>query len=164
MKAKLLLHCAAAALTACFLASAATTSPVVEKIGYHAVRLDKSGRILPWYADTPGVAYDLVLNLLWFYWHHVPAYWNVEIGQKPQGAIDLPKYMVFRTLETGGIGGDQFAMMLSSWSLYYQYSGDPDVLKNMIYQADAYLDHGLFRECSMAQYSFSRQHRETIEL
>jgi hypothetical protein len=143
MKAKLLLHCMAATLAACFLVSAATTAPAVEKIGYHAVRLDKSGRILPWYADTPSVAYDHVLNLLWFYWHHVPAYWNVEIGQKPQGAIDLPKYMVFRTLETAGIGGDQFAMMLSSWSLYYQYSGDPDVLKNMIYQADAYLDHGL---------------------
>lgn len=131
---------AAAALTLCFSGLAAS---IPTKIGYHPVRLDGSGRILPWYAADPGIAYDHTLNLLWFYWDHVPAYWNVDVGQKPQGAIDLPKYMVFRTLETAGIGGDQFAMMLSSWALYYQYSGNQKVLDNMIYQADAYLDHGL---------------------
>jgi len=114
----------------------------VEKIGYHPLRLDAAGHILPWYSDDPGIAYDHVVSSLWFYWSHVPAYWNVDVGSKPQGAIDLPKYMVFRTLETAGIGGDQFAMMLSSWSLYYQYSGDRKVLDNMVYQADAYLDHG----------------------
>ena len=114
-----------------------------ERIGYHPAHLDHAGRILPWYADEPGVAYDHIVNLLWFYWHHVPAYWDQEVGQPALGAIDLPKYMLFRTLETPKIGGDQFAMMLSSLSLYYQYSGDSAVIQNMIYQADAYLDHGL---------------------
>jgi hypothetical protein len=131
------------ALTVSLLASESAGGAPPQKIGYHTVRLDSAGRILPWYANDPGVAFDHTLNILWFYWNHMPAYWNVDVGQKPQGAIDLPKYMVFRTLETAGIGGDQFAMMLSSWSLYYQYTGDSKVLDNMVYQADNYLEHGL---------------------
>jgi hypothetical protein len=123
--------------------SAPSGAPRIPVIGYHPVHVDSTGRILPWYAEDPGKAYDHILNLVWFYWHHVPSYWDQQIGKPALGAIDLPKYMLFRTLETAGIGGDQFAMMLSSWALYYQYSGDPEVLKNMRYQGDAYLDHSL---------------------
>jgi hypothetical protein len=112
-----------------------------ERIGFHPARLDSQGHILPWYSANPGIAYDHDLNLLWFYWNHVPASWKP--GKAASGDVNLPKYMVYRTLESQGIGGDQFAMMLSSWSPYYQYSGDPEVLENMIYQADAYLDHSM---------------------
>ncbi len=42
-----------------------------------------------------------------------------------------------------GVGGDQFAMILSSWALYYQYTGDPEVLADMRNQADTYLANGL---------------------
>ena len=143
MSGKSLFPLAAVALASCLIASAAPAASNTGMVGYHHIRLDKSGHILPWYTDDPGASYDHTLSLLWFYWSHIPAYWNVDVGQKPQGAIDLPKYMVFRTLETAGIGGDQFAMILSSWSLYYQYSGNLKVIDNMIYQADAYLDHGL---------------------
>ena len=41
-----------------------------------------------------------------------------------------------------GIGGDQFAMALSSWRLYYQYSGNEKVKENMYFIADYYLSHG----------------------
>jgi hypothetical protein len=133
----------AAIMLAASLLPALTAEQQPDTIGYHRAHLDRAGRILPWYADQPGEAYDHTLNLIWFYWHHIPPYWDQQVGKPALGAIDLPKYMLFRTLETAGIGGDQFAMMLSSWALYYQYSGDPDVLKNMIYQADTYLDHGL---------------------
>ncbi len=34
-------------------------------------------------------------------------------------------------------------MLLSSWVLYYQYSGDEAVKANMVYLADTYLAHGL---------------------
>lgn len=125
------------------LLSAQTGTPQPETVGFHRVRLDRAGHILPWYAEDPGKSYDHILNLVWFYWHHVPPYWDQQIGKPALGAIDLPKYMLFRTLETAGVGGDQFAMMLSSWALYYQYSGDSEVLKNMRYQADTYLDHSL---------------------
>ena len=126
-----------------------------EKVGFHQVHLDAQGRILPWYSPNPGLAYDKVLNLVWFYWAHVPPYWDVQpertvdgvkIPSRRLGALNLPKYMLFRTLETQGIGGDQFAMLLSSWALYYQYSGDEAVKANMIYLADTYLAHGLSAE------------------
>jgi hypothetical protein len=41
-----------------------------------------------------------------------------------------------------GIGGDQFAMALSSWRLYYQYSGNEKLKVNMYFIADYYLTHG----------------------
>ena len=54
-----------------------------------------------------------------------------------------PKYLIFRTLEDKGVGGDQFAQMLSSWNLYYDYSGKEEVQNNMVFQADWYLKYGL---------------------
>ena len=133
-----------------FGADSSGTTP--QRLGFHQVRVDRAGRILPWYSADPGAGYDKVLNLVWFYWAHVPPYWDIQpervvngvkIPSTRLGALDLPKYMLFRTLETLGIGGDQFAMALSSWSLYYQYSGDEAVKANMIYIADTYLAHSL---------------------
>jgi hypothetical protein len=42
-----------------------------------------------------------------------------------------------------GIGGDQFAMAISSWRLYYPYTGNERVKANMYFIADYYLTHGL---------------------
>ncbi len=51
------------------------------------------------------------------------------------------------------VGGDQFAMALSSWSLYYQYTGDTDLIKDMTYIADTYLANSL-RSVLKTQYPF----------
>ena len=129
-----------------------STCPAAEKVGFHPLRIDHNGKILPWYADDPGVSYDKTLNLVWSYWSHMIPYWDIQPdrivdGKKVpgtrRGALDLPKYMLFRTQETLGIGGDQFAMLLSSWELYYRYSGNAAVKANMIYLADTYLAHSL---------------------
>jgi hypothetical protein len=36
-----------------------------ELIGYHEVKTDVTGRIVPWYGTTPGEAYDHVVRLVW---------------------------------------------------------------------------------------------------
>ena len=41
-----------------------------------------------------------------------------------------------------GIGGDQFAMALSSWRLLYAYTGNDRIKENMRFIADYYLTHG----------------------
>jgi len=41
-----------------------------------------------------------------------------------------------------GIGGDQFAMALSSWRLLYAYTGNERIKENMRFIADYYLSHG----------------------
>jgi hypothetical protein len=137
------------ALAACA-ALASAQSPAVGKIKhliYHDIRVDSKGQILPWADDDPAVAYDRVLGLLWKYWSHVP---NVTGGGSDlrKYAPDDPtpgvkKYMVYRTLEDQGIGGDQMAMILSSWELYYAYTGDRRIVDNMMYQADIYIDRGM---------------------
>jgi len=42
-----------------------------------------------------------------------------------------------------GLGGDQLMMALSSWDLYYNYTGDTALIGNMQYMADYYLAHSL---------------------
>jgi hypothetical protein len=42
-----------------------------------------------------------------------------------------------------GLGGDQLMMALSSWDLYYNYTGDAALIENMKYIADHYLAHSL---------------------
>lgn len=113
------------------------------KLIFHDIRTDRDGKLLPWHSDDPGTAYSHVLGLLWNYWKYMPSFYELAPGGKPYGGLDVKKYLVFRTLEDQGVGGDQFAMILSSWKLYYAYSGDPEVLGNMVYQADYYLEHSL---------------------
>ena len=36
-----------------------------DQIGYHKVKVDSSGRILPGYGTGPSQAYDHVIRLLW---------------------------------------------------------------------------------------------------
>jgi hypothetical protein len=42
-----------------------------------------------------------------------------------------------------GLGGDQINMALSSWTLLYAYTGNPEILQNMKYLADNFLNRSL---------------------
>jgi hypothetical protein len=60
----------------------------------------------------------------------------------------IPYYMNHQVWRPGvndprGAGGDQFAMALSSWRLYYQYTGNERVKQNMKFIAEHYLTNGL---------------------
>ncbi|HVU93592.1 MAG TPA: hypothetical protein VHE34_00130 [Puia sp.] len=51
-----------------------------------------------------------------------------------------------------GIGGDQFAMALSSWRLNYAYSGNERVKENMFFIADYYLARRWAARCSKSEW------------
>ncbi len=63
---------------------AQTKGPLPRMVGFHPVRLDGKGNILPWASADPGTAYDKTLNLVWFYWAHVPPYWDIQ----PERVVD----------------------------------------------------------------------------
>lgn len=104
---------------------------------YHRIQADRTGKIIPWYKPDPGASYNHVINLVWQFWdtmrrdmNGIPYYMNHQVWNP---AFNDPR----------GIGGDQFAMALSSWRLYYAYSGNERVKENMAFMADYYLTHGL---------------------
>lgn len=104
---------------------------------YHPIKTDKAGKIVSWYNDNPGVAYNHIVNIVYNFWdtmrrdmNGLPYYMNHQVWNP---AFDDPR----------GIGGDQFAMALSSWRLYYAYSGNERVKANMCFIADYYMTHGL---------------------
>jgi hypothetical protein len=104
---------------------------------FHTIKTDAKGFILPWYSADLGKAYNHTIKLVWDFWNNMPPDLN-----------GLPYYMnhqVWRPKlgDPRGIGGDQFAMALSSWGLLYQYTGDEHVRENMKFIADYYLTHGL---------------------
>ena len=80
-----------------------------EMLIYHPIKTDKSGKIIPWYDPNPGKAYNHVMGQVWNFWdtmrrdmNGLPYYMNHQVWN---GQFDDPR----------GIGGDQFAMALSSW-------------------------------------------------
>jgi len=104
---------------------------------YHPIQTDSRGKIIPWYNANPGKSYDHTIHLVWNFWdtmrhdmNGLPYYMNHQVWNP---AFDDPR----------GIGGDQFAMALSSWRLYYPYTGEEKVKANMFFIADYYLSHGL---------------------
>jgi hypothetical protein len=104
---------------------------------YHDVKVDGSGGIVPWYSESPSVAYDHDLRLLWDFWK------NMRNG--PDG---VPYYLVHQVWmehqdDPRGLGGDQINMALDSWNLLYGYLGDPSIQQNMILMANYWLDHGM---------------------
>jgi hypothetical protein len=104
---------------------------------YHDVRTDASGAILPWYNDSPAVAYDHDLRLLWSFWHGMRTCGN--------GIPYYLQHQVWKEKEDDerGLGGDQINMALDSWNLLYGYLGDPELHANMAMMADFWLDHGM---------------------
>ena len=125
-----------ALVVAASLCRGAAASPP-EVLVYHPIQTDADGNILPWYDQDPGKSYDHVLGLVWQFWD--------RMRMDPNG---LPYYMNHQVWnpdfdDPRGIGGDQLAMALSSWRLYYAYTGNERVKANMAFIADYYLSHGL---------------------
>jgi len=110
------------------------TSKAAERLIYHDIVTDTDGNILPWYSPDPGESYDHGLELLWDFWKNMK-----------ECLPGVKHYLLYRTWEpeSMGIGGDQTAMMLESFSLLYAYTGDREIVDNMIYQADFQLDNGM---------------------
>src|SRR5688572_15600454 len=107
-----------------------------DTIIYHPVRLDANGGILPWHADNLGQSYDHILNLVWSFWK------NMEVDLN--GMQYYMNHQVWdHEHDKRGLGGDQLMMAMSSWDLYYNYTGDQSLIDNMKYMADYYLSHSL---------------------
>ena len=111
-----------------------------EVLIYHPIRTDKSGKIVSWYDEDPGKAYNHIIGIVWNFWDTMRHDMN-----------GLPYYMNHQVWnpdfnDPRGIGGDQFAMALSSWRLYYPYTGNERVKANMYFIADYYLTHSLSPE------------------
>jgi hypothetical protein len=105
-------------------------------IQYHEVKVDASGRIMPWYGSGPSEAYDHVVRLVFQFW--------IGMRRCSNGVPYYLQHQVWRPDEDDprGIGGDQIPMALSSWNLLYGYLGDSTVLDNMVLMADYWLGHG----------------------
>ncbi len=108
-----------------------------EPIGYHDVKVDSSGRIVPWYGTGPSQAYDQVVRVVFDFWLKMRKCQN-----------DVPYYLQHQVWKPGeddsrGLGGDQIPMALSSWNLLYGYLGNPAVKENMVLMADYWLAHGM---------------------
>jgi len=109
----------------------------VDKIGYHDVKVDGAGRIVPWYGTGPAQAYDHIVRIVFDFWRNMR---NCSNG--------VPYYLQHQVWKPGaddprGLGGDQIPMALSSWHLLYGYLGDSAVKQNMVLMADYWLDHGM---------------------
>lgn len=109
-----------------------------EKLIYHEVQVDASGRIVPW-AGPPSKTYDKVVRAVWGFWR--------DMRKCPNGIPLYMQHQVWKadTDDPRGLGGDQIPMALSSWTLLYNYLGDDGLRGNMKYMADYWLDHGMTR-------------------
>lgn len=108
-----------------------------ENLIYHNIKTDAAGNIIPWSHDEPGKAWSYAIQLVWNFWdtmridmNGIPYYMNHQVW-KPN--MNDPR----------GLGGDQFAMALSSWRLLYAFTGNERIKENMKFIADYYLTHGL---------------------
>ncbi len=119
------------------LSSANDTILISDTIQYHPVRIDKKdGSLLPWFSADKGESYDTVITLVWNFWN------NMEVDSN--GLKYYLNHQVWRPEhDLRGLGGDQINMALSSWALLYAYTGDNEVLDNMRYLADNYLERSL---------------------
>jgi hypothetical protein len=107
-----------------------------EKLVYHKIRVDQNGHILPWYSKKPGESYDHVMHLVWSFWK------NMEMDSN--GIKYYMNHQVWHPRhDMRGLGGDQLMMAMSSWDLYYNYTGDESLIENMKYMADYYLENSL---------------------
>ncbi len=120
-----------------------------KRLIFHDIRTDRNGNLIPWNADKPSDSYHAILEAVWTYWKNIPGHWVRRAPRNATGPnwraemLFPPKYLMYRTLDDLGVGGDQFAMMLSSFNLYYDFTGNEEVMKNMLFQADWYIKFGL---------------------
>ncbi len=107
------------------------------RIGYHEVKTDAAGKIVPWYGSGPSQAYDHVVRLVFDFW--------IKMRVCPNGVPLYLQHQVWKaeTDDPRGLGGDQIPMALSSWNLLYGYLGDDAVKQNMVFMADYWLAHGI---------------------
>jgi len=110
---------------------------ISDTIQYHAVRISKAdGSILPWYSADRGSSYDTVLLLVWDFWK------NMEPDSN--GLKYYMNHQVWKPEhDMRGLGGDQINMALSSWGLLYAYTGYTEIVEDMKYIADTYLERSL---------------------
>jgi len=126
--------------TSSFLFSQSETKVTIvdEMLLYHPIHIASGDNsILPWYSTETGKSYDFVVNAVWNFWNTMRTDKN-----------GLPYYMNHQVWrgdfnDKRGIGGDQFAMALSSWNLLYAYSGEEAVKEDMKFIADYYITHSL---------------------
>jgi hypothetical protein len=122
------------------ISSAADTILVNDTIQYHSVRINKTdGSILPWFSSDPGSSYDTVLLLVWDFWN--------KMETDSNGLKYYMNHQVWKPEhDMRGLGGDQISMALSSWGLLYAYTGYQEIVENMRYIADTYLERSLSGE------------------
>ena len=115
----------------------ADTIIISDTIQYHPVRISKKdGSILPWFSSGKGVSYDTVMMLVWHFWKNMDTDSN--------GLKYYMNHQVWRPEhDMRGLGGDQINMALSSWGLLYAYTGYQEIVENMRYIADTYLERSL---------------------
>jgi hypothetical protein len=110
---------------------------ISDTIQYHPVRISKAdGSILPWFCPDKGTSYDTVMMLVWHFWKNMEVDSN-ELRYYMNHQVWRPEH------DVRGLGGDQINMALSSWGLLYAYTGYPEIIDNMKYIADTYLDRSL---------------------
>ncbi len=108
-----------------------------DTIQYHPVRISKEdGSILPWFSADKGESYDTVIMVVWNFWKNMDTDSN-GLKYYMNHQVWKPEH------DMRGLGGDQINMALSSWGLLYAYTGYPDIIENMKYLADTYLDRSL---------------------
>jgi len=112
-------------------------NPDPNAIGYHTVKVDAGGRIVPWYGSGPPEAYDSIVRSVFHFW--------ISMRKCPNG---VPLYLQHQVWtpdkdDPRGLGGDQIPMAMSSWNLLYGYLGDSAAKDNMVLLADYWLQHGM---------------------
>jgi hypothetical protein len=112
------------------------------QIGYHVIKTDGQGKIVPWYGNQPAQAYDHVIRLVWDFWRNMKPC--------PNGVPYYLQHQVWKPEEDPrGLGGDQIPMALSAWTLLYNYTGDTKLLENMRMMADFWLEHGISKRTDL---------------
>jgi len=113
-----------------------TANAQKEKLMYHNIQTDAAGKIIPWYSAETGKAYSNAIQSVWHFWDTMRTDLN-----------GLPYYMNHQVWRPGindprGVGGDQFAMAMSSWRLLYAYTGDERLKDNIKFMADYTIANG----------------------
>jgi hypothetical protein len=108
-----------------------------EMLIYHPIQTGQDGKIIPWYNPDPAISFDHDLHLVVNFW--------LNMRRDPNGLQYYMEHQVFNPNmdDPRGIGGDQFMMAMSSWRLYYAYTGDEKVKDNLYFLAEYYLTHGM---------------------